>query len=63
MIPANRPMRKVSALKRFLMSRFLAPSERSTPISFVLSTTDTYVMTPIMTEETIREIAVNATRT
>ena len=39
--PANRPIKNVSALKRFLISRFLAPSDRRTPISFVRSTTET----------------------
>ena len=38
---AARPMMNVSALNRFLMSRFRAPSERRTPISLTRSTTET----------------------
>ena len=39
--PANKPIRKVSALKIRDISFFLAPRERRTPISLVLSTTET----------------------
>ena len=40
-VPDAKPIMNVSALNRFLMSFFLAPSDRKTPISRVLSTTDT----------------------
>ena len=39
--PANKPMINVSALNTLAMSRFLAPMLLRTPISFVLSTTET----------------------
>ena len=53
----------VSALNMRAMSFFEAPIARSIPISLVLSRTEMYVMTPIMIEDTISEIATNAIST
>src|SRR5690554_3767474 len=50
--PDINPIIAVSATNRFDTSRFLPPSDLITPISFTLSTTDTYVMIAIITLET-----------
>ena len=59
-IPEDRPIINVSALNTREISFFLAPTARKIPISFVLSITDTYVIIPIIIEDTTSEIAVNA---
>ena len=61
--PAVKPIINTSALNTRLISFFLAPKLRKTPISFVLSTTDTYVIIPIITLDTINEIDANTTNT
>jgi len=61
--PATKPMIIVSALNTREISFFDAPMLRSTPISFVRSNTEIYVMIPIMIELTTSEIATNAIST
>ena len=53
----------VSALNTREISFFDAPMLRNTPISFVRSNTEIYVMIPIMIELTTSEIATNAIST
>ena len=57
-IPATAPIINVSALNRCPTSFLRPPSDLITPISFVRSTTDTYVMIPIITVETTNDMAV-----
>lgn len=59
--PAESPSIKVSAVKRLETSRLRPPSERMTPISFIRSTTETYVIMPIITDDTIRAREVKET--
>ena len=58
--PANKPIITVSAINKLDTSLLRPPSERITPISLIRSTTDTYVIIPIMTVETTKDKAVNA---
>ena len=65
-IPSNpeiKPMINVSALKTLEISFFLAPMALKIPISFVLSKTQIYVITPIIIEDTINDILTNAINT
>ncbi len=61
--PEESPIITVSALNIPDMSRFDAPIARKIPISFVLSCTEINVITPIIIDDTISEIATNAMRT
>jgi len=61
-IPDASPMSNVSALKILEISFLRAPKLRMMPISLVLSTTETYVMMPIMTDDTTSEIPANAVK-
>lgn len=63
MSPEKRPIINVSALNTLEISFFEAPMLRRIPISFVLSSTEIYVMIPIMMDETINDIATNAMST
>lgn len=63
MTPAQSPTITVSALKILEMSFLEAPIARSIPISLVRSSTEMYVITPIMMEDTISEIATKAMST
>ena len=63
MSPEYPPSIADSARKTRDMSFFLAPIERSTPISFLRSRTDVYMMIAIIIVDTMSEIAANATRT
>ena len=62
-IPENNPTMKVSALNIEEIFFFEAPIALNTPISFVRSKTDIYVIIPIIIEDTINEILTNAIRT
>ena len=62
-IPANNPTINVSALNIDEIFLFDAPIALKTPISFVLSNTDIYVIIPIIIEETINEMLTNAIKT
>ena len=53
----------VSALNILETSRFDAPIARRIPISLVRSCTEINVITPIIIEETINEMATNAIST
>ncbi|MNV65585.1 hypothetical protein D3C71_1582860 [compost metagenome] len=53
----------VSALNTRVISFLRAPSARSTPISFVRSMTEIYVIIAIMIKDTTREIAAKAIST
>ena len=55
-IPAIKPTISVSALKILPTSRLLAPKLRKIPISFVRSSTEMYVIIPIIIDETTSEI-------
>ena len=57
------PIINVSALNTLVMSFFLAPRLLSTPIYFVLSSTDMYVIIPIIIDDTTSDIDENATNT
>ena len=57
------PIMMVSALNILETSRLDAPMARRIPISLVRSWTEISVMTPIMMEETISEMATNAIST
>ena len=61
--PAIRPSMMVSALNTRLISPFDAPIERRMPIYFLRSSTEMYVMTPIMMEDTMSEMATKAMST
>ena len=61
--PAVKPTMVVSALNTFEISRFDAPIERRIPISLVRSSTEIYVIIPIIIDDTISEIATKAIRT
>ena len=61
--PANNPTINVSALNIDEIFLLEAPIALNTPISFVLSNTDIYVIIPIIIEETINEILTNAIKT
>lgn len=61
--PATNPIMVVSALNTFDTSRLLAPTERNTPISLVLSITEVYVIIPIITLETTSDIDAKAIKT
>ena len=62
-IPDMNPMITVSALNMLDTLPLEAPIALSMPISLVLSWTEMSVMTPIIIEETIREIDTNAIST
>ena len=62
-IPDISPTINVSALNTLDMSFFDAPIALNIPISFVLSSTDIYVIIPIIIDDTINEIATNAIST
>ena len=62
-IPAKAPVMNVSALNTFEILCFEAPIARRIPISFCLSSTEIYVMTPIIMEDTTSEIATKAINT
>ena len=62
-IPDIKPIIKVSALNTLDISFLDAPIALSIPISFVLSSTEMYVIIPIIIDETISEIATNAINT
>ena len=61
--PENTPIIKVSALNTKVISDFLAPNDLRIPISFVLSSTEMYVIIPIIIDETNKEIEAKAIRT
>ena len=61
--PDEKPIITVSALNIFDTFAFDAPSERSIPISFVLYCTEIRVITAIIIDETISEIATKAIST
>ena len=61
--PANNPTINVSALNIEEIFFLEAPIALSTPISFVLSNTEMYVIIPIIIEDTINEILTNAINT
>ena len=61
--PAIRPSISVSALNTRAISCYDAPMARRMPISFVRSSTEIYVIMPIMIDETTSEIETNAIRT
>jgi len=58
--PETNPINPASAIKILVISFLRAPIARRIPISFVLSTTDTYVSIPIIIDDTINEIPANA---
>ena len=60
--PETLPTIKVSALNTRDTSCFDAPMARRMPISFVRSSTDIYVIIPIIIEDTTRDIATKAIR-
>ena len=59
-VPEINPINPASAIKILVISFLRAPIARRIPISFVLSTTDTYVSIPIIIDDTINEIPANA---
>ena len=61
--PAINPTINVSALNTLEISFLDAPIALNIPISFVLSSTDIYVIIPIIIDETINDIATNAINT
>ena len=61
--PEEKPIISVSALKTLEISFFDAPIERSTPISLVRSSTEIYVIIPIISDDTMSEIDTNAINT
>ena len=61
--PATKPIIKVSALNTLEISFLEAPIALKIPISFVLSSTDIYVIIPIMMLETTNDIDTNAIST
>ena len=61
--PDAKPMITVSTLNMPATSRLDAPTARKIPISLVRSCTEIKVITPIMMEETIREMETNAINT
>ena len=61
--PATKPTIKVSALNTLEISFLDAPIALKIPISFVLSSTDIYVIIPIIMLETIKDIDTKAIRT
>ena len=61
--PLVKPIIKLSAVKTRLTSRFDAPTLRNTPISFVRSITEIYVIIPIIIELTINETLTKAIKT
>ena len=61
--PAINPTMNVSALNTLEISFLDAPIALNIPISFVLSSTDIYVIIPIIIDETINDIATNAINT
>lgn len=61
--PAVNPRITASALNTREISRFDAPIERRIPISFVRSSTEMYVIIPIIIEDTTSDIATNAIST
>ena len=61
--PLERPIIKLSAVKTLFTSRFDAPTLRNTPISFVRSITEIYVIIPIIIELTISETLTKAIKT
>ena len=63
MAPEQKPSMSVSALNTREMSRLLAPMARRMPISFVRSSTEIYVMMPIIMLDTMSEMATNAMST
>ena len=60
--PEANPISPASAIKIRVISFLRAPIARKIPISFVLSTTDTYVRIPIIIDDTISEIPANAVK-
>ena len=58
--PEINPINPASAIKILVISFLRAPIARKIPISFVLSTTDTYVSIPFIIDDTISEIPANA---
>ena len=63
MAPEQKPSMSVSALNTREISRLLAPMARRMPISFVRSSTEIYVMMPIIMLDTMSEMATNAMST
>ena len=61
--PDAKPMMTVSTLNIPATSRLDAPTARKIPISLVRSCTEISVITPIMMEETIKEMETNAIKT
>ena len=61
--PAQRPMIKVSALNTWEMFPLEAPMARRIPISFCLSRTLIYVITPIIMDDTTSEMETKAMST
>ena len=61
--PAKAPVINVSALNTFDTLCFEAPIALKIPISFCLSNTEMYVITPIIIDETTKDIATNAINT
>ena len=61
--PETKPSISVSALNILETSFLEAPILLNTPISLVLSSTEMYVIIPIIIEETISDIATNAINT
>ena len=61
--PDANPMISVSALNILDTSRFDAPIARKIPISFVRSCTDMSVITPIIIDDTTRDMDTNAINT
>ena len=61
--PAIKPTINVSALNTLEISFLDAPIALNIPISFVLSSTDIYVIIPIIIDETINDIATKAINT
>ena len=61
--PAVNPIISVSALNTLDMSFFDAPIALSIPISFTLSSTDMYVIIPIIIDDTISDTLTNAIST
>ena len=62
-IPAENPIISVSALNTRATSFFDAPNARNTPISFILSSTDIYVIIPIIIDETTKDTDTKPIRT
>ena len=56
MSPAQQPMMKVSALNTWEMFPLEAPRARRMPISLVRSSTEMWVMMPIIMQDTTREM-------